>query len=99
MALWVQRDRLVVAGPVLSALPAGAAAMGVRFRVGAAGRALGHPARDLLDETVALADLLGAAEAGALAERLETAATAGARLALRMLRANGRLRAPEPSHR
>src|SRR3954468_14902121 len=41
--------RLVVAGPAtrpaLAALPAGAAAAGVRFRVGAAGRALGGPGR------------------------------------------------------
>src|SRR4051794_41545877 len=39
--VWVQGDRLVVAGPAtgpaLARLPAGAAAAGVRFRVGAAG--------------------------------------------------------------
>src|ERR671939_1869827 len=48
--VWVQGDRLVVAGPatgpVLAALPAGARAAGVRFRVGAAGSAPGVPARD-----------------------------------------------------
>src|SRR4051794_41881698 len=46
--VWVQGDRLVVAGPAtrpaLAALPAGAAAAGVRFRGGAAGGAVGAPA-------------------------------------------------------
>src|SRR4051812_50046804 len=46
--VWVQGERLVVAGPatgpVLSEVPAGSAAAGVRFRVGAAGSALGVPA-------------------------------------------------------
>src|SRR4051812_20797627 len=49
--VWVQGDRLVVAGPAtgpaLAALPAGAAAAGVRFRGGAPGRAVGGPARGL----------------------------------------------------
>ena len=44
---------LVVAGPATeparSDIPAGATVMGVRFRVGAAGAALGLPARELLD--------------------------------------------------
>ena len=54
-------DRLVVAGPatgpVLTKLPAGSPAFGVRFRVGAAGAALGLPAAELLDATVPLADV------------------------------------------
>jgi len=54
-------DRLVVAGPatgpVMAELPAGAPAFGVRFRVGAAGAALGLPANELLDRTVPLADV------------------------------------------
>ncbi|MEA2267579.1 MAG: hypothetical protein QOC64_189, partial [Solirubrobacteraceae bacterium] len=83
--VWVQGDRLVVAGPatgpVVSALPAGAAAMGVRFRVGAAGSALGLPARELRDRAVALEDLWSAGEAARLAERLDGAATAHEQLA------------------
>src|SRR3954466_12936254 len=68
--VWVQGDRLVVAGPatrpVLSegpaaSAPGGAAAAGVRFRVGAAGSALGVPAGELLDATVDLDDVWGIA--------------------------------------
>src|SRR4051794_1669591 len=76
--VWVQGERLVVAGPqteaVVSEIPAGAAALGVRFRIGAAGSALGVPARELLDRTVALDDLWGIG-ARRLAERLDAAAT------------------------
>src|SRR3954451_981545 len=54
----VQGERLVVAGPatgpVLSPVPAGAAAAGVRFRVGAAGSALGVAAGEGRDATVDL---------------------------------------------
>jgi AraC-like DNA-binding protein len=82
--VWVGGDRLVVAGPatgpVLSPLPAGAGAIGVRFRVGAAGAALGLPARELLDRTVALEALWGRA-AGELAERLDAAPSEAAALA------------------
>jgi hypothetical protein len=50
--------RLTVAGPatgpVVVDLPAGAASMGVRFRIGAAGAALGVPAGELLDASVPL---------------------------------------------
>src|SRR3954471_17320826 len=63
--VWVQGRRLSVAGPapgpVLSEVPAGARAMGVRFRVGAAGSALGVPAGELLDATVDLDDVWGIA--------------------------------------
>jgi AraC-like DNA-binding protein len=82
--VWVQGERLVVAGPatgpVLSEIPAGAAAVGVRFRVGAAGGALGLPARELVDLTVSLEDLWGAAGAE-LAERLAAAPHVDAALA------------------
>jgi AraC-like DNA-binding protein len=52
--------RLLVAGPatgpVLSTLT-GEPVLGVRFRVGAAGAALGLPAAELLDQTLPLADV------------------------------------------
>src|SRR5919199_857655 len=80
--VWVQGDRLAVAGPatgpVLAALPAGAPAAGVRFRVGAAGSALGVPARELRDVNVPLEELWGARAAGRVAARLERAATPAA---------------------
>jgi AraC-like DNA-binding protein len=83
--VWVRGDRLVVAGPatgpVLSALPAGAAAAGVRFRVGAAGSALGVPAGELRDRNVELAEVWGARAARRLADRLERAATSDAAVA------------------
>jgi AraC-like DNA-binding protein len=56
--------RLVVAGPAtgpaLADIPAGQATFGVRFRIGAAGAALGLPASELLDLTVPLEDVWGA---------------------------------------
>jgi AraC-like DNA-binding protein len=83
--VWVAGQRLVVAGPAtgpaLSHVPAGAAAVGVRFRVGAAGGALGRPASELLDRTVDLEDLWGAPGAE-LAERLAAAPDARAALAV-----------------
>jgi AraC-like DNA-binding protein len=76
--VWIEGVGLRVAGPatgpVLSEIPRGAVATGVRFRVGAAGSALGVPARELLDRTVALEDVWGR-EAAPLAERLRAAAT------------------------
>jgi AraC-like DNA-binding protein len=58
--VWTGR-RLVVAGPAtgphLAYTPAGTASFGVRFRVGAAGAALGLPASELLDLTVPLDDV------------------------------------------
>jgi AraC-like DNA-binding protein len=76
--VWVQGHRLSIAGPatgpVLSDIPAGASAIGVRFRVGAAGSALGLPAGELLDRTVALDDVWGPA-ARRLADRLDGAQT------------------------
>jgi AraC-like DNA-binding protein len=76
--VWIQGAGLRIAGPatgpVLSRVPSGAAATGVRFRVGAAGSALRVPARELLDRTVALEDVWGRA-AVRLAKRLDAAAT------------------------
>lgn len=73
--VWIG-ERLVVAGPatgpVLTDVPAGAPAFGVRFRIGAAGAALGVPASALLDATVPLEDVWGAAGAR-IAERVGAA--------------------------
>jgi AraC-like DNA-binding protein len=78
--VWIEGDRIVVAGPatreVLVDIPAGAAALGVRFGPGAAGPALGLAAHELRDRTVALEDLWGAA-ASELTERLSAAPRAG----------------------
>ncbi|HEX6025250.1 MAG TPA: helix-turn-helix domain-containing protein [Solirubrobacter sp.] len=57
-------DSLVVAGPatapVSAGVPVGVPVFGVRFRVGAAGAALGLPAEELLDESaVPLGELWG----------------------------------------
>jgi AraC-like DNA-binding protein len=75
--------RLLVAGPatgpVVVELPAGTASMGVRFRVGAAGAALGMPAGELLDSTVAPEDLWGA-DGAQIAETVGSAATPTAKL-------------------
>jgi AraC-like DNA-binding protein len=76
--VWVAGHRLVVAGPAtapaVSDVPAGAAVMGVRFRVGAAGAALGIPAHELLDATVPLEDVWGL-EGAWIAERIDSATT------------------------
>jgi AraC-like DNA-binding protein len=81
--VWVAGQRLAVAGPAtgpaLSEIPAGAAAAGVRFRVGAAGSALGVPAHELLDASVDLEDVWGAAGAR-LADRLHDSASPQAAL-------------------
>src|SRR4051812_14785447 len=96
--VWVQGRRLSVAGPatgpVLSEVPAGARAMGVRFRVGAAGSALGVPAGELLGATVDLEDVWGLS-ASHLAERLDGARTADEALAVLTTAIAGRL--PPPS--
>src|SRR3954469_20876660 len=77
--VWVQGERLSVAGPatgpVVSDVPAGAAAIGVRFGGGAAGSALGVSAGELLDRTVDLDDVWGPA-ARRLQARLDAAANA-----------------------
>jgi Helix-turn-helix domain len=58
--VWIG-DRLVVAGPATGPVIArvGGPSVGVRFRIGAAGSALGLPARELLDATVPIADVWG----------------------------------------
>ena len=57
-------DRLIVAGaatgPMPSDVPVGTPVFGVRFRLGVAGAALGLPADEVADETVAMASLWGA---------------------------------------
>lgn len=57
------KGELVVAGPATRAhlTTVGGATFGVRFRVGAAGAALGLPASDLLDLSVPLEDVWGEA--------------------------------------
>jgi AraC-like DNA-binding protein len=63
--VWMAGGQLVVAGPatrhVLAEIPPGVTALGVRFGPGAAGSALGLPAKELQDRTVEIADLWGAA--------------------------------------
>jgi AraC-like DNA-binding protein len=82
--VWMGGERLVVAGPatreVHADIPARVTVVGVRFGPGAAGAALGVPARELRDRTIDLAALWGAS-ATALAERL-AGAPADRRLAL-----------------
>ena len=67
--VWIDGEGIVVAGPatreVLVEIPAGAAALGVRFGPGAAGAALGVAAHELRDSTVALEDVWGAPADGA----------------------------------
>jgi AraC-like DNA-binding protein len=71
--VWTEGDGIHVAGPatreVLVAIPAGAAALGVRFGPGSAGAALGVAAHELRDRAVALEELWGA-EARELGERM-----------------------------
>jgi AraC-like DNA-binding protein len=73
--VWIS-GRLEVAGPatgpVLAGIAPGTAAVGVRFGPGAAGPALGLPARELRDVTIGLEELWGPA-AGQLADRLREA--------------------------
>jgi len=99
--VWIDGEGLAVAGPatreVLVDIPAGAAAVGVRFGPGAAGAALGVAAHELRDRNVALEDVWGA-QATRLAERL-AAAPPDARLALLAAAVAARLegaRAPDP---
>src|SRR3954451_14576279 len=97
--VWVQGQRLAVAGPptaaVVAKIPAGAAALGIRFRIGAAGSALRVPARELLDRTVALEDVWGrtavrlAQRLGAASSPEEAPATLAAAVAQRL---------PPPDH-
>jgi AraC-like DNA-binding protein len=65
-------SRLVVAGPAtgpkVAIVPANTAAFGIRFRVGAAGAALGLPAAEVLDANVPLDDLWS--DGGEMTERI-----------------------------
>jgi AraC-like DNA-binding protein len=99
--VWIDGEGIVVAGPatreVLVEIPAGAAAVGVRFGPGAAGPALGVAAHELRDRSVALEDLWGP-QAAELAERL-AGASRPQRLAVLAAAVAGRLdgaRAPDP---
>ena len=89
--------RLVVAGPATEAamadIDAGAESLGVRFRVGAAGAALGLPAGELIDASPALEDVWGAA-GREVAERVGEAATPAARLHALVAAVRERLAAP-----
>ena len=97
--VWVG-GRLEVAGPataaVIADVPGGAIAMGVRFKVGAAGAALGLPAGELLDSSPALEDVWGRA-GREIAERVGEAPTPAA--ALHALAAAVRARLAEPADR
>jgi AraC-like DNA-binding protein len=66
-------------GPVTSTVPAGATVVGVRFRIGAAGAALGLPASELLD-TIAPLEQVWGAEAARIEERVAQAPTSALRL-------------------
>ena len=89
--------RLFVAGPatgpVIADLPAGAASLGVRFRVGAAGSALGIPAGALVDASVPVEDLWGRA-GRKLAGRVAEAPTPGAALHALAVAVRDRIAAP-----
>ena len=96
--VWMGRGRLVVAGPatahVYADIAAGETAVGVRFGPGAAGAALGLPARELRDRNVDLVEIWGA-QGGELAERLADAPPAS-RLALLAGAVAQRLREASP---
>src|SRR3954452_6145973 len=81
-------ERLLVAGPatrpVVPQVSADATKVGIRFRTGAAAQALGLPAAELRDESVALEEVWGArgrdlseraAEVSSTAERLRVLAS------------------------
>ena len=78
-------DRLLVAGPATRAVVPRVrddeTKLGIRFRTGAAAHALGLPAADLRDQSVALEDVWGA-RGRELSERVAAAPDARARLRL-----------------
>jgi len=96
--VWITGRRLLVAGPstgpVVSTIPRGGSAVGVRFRVGAAGSALGVPARELLDGYADLEAVWGDAGA-ALAARLAAAPTLATAVAILTAAVERRLPPPE----
>jgi AraC-like DNA-binding protein len=87
--------RLIVAGPATGAHLASTAGptFGVRFRIGAAGAALGLPAAELLDVSVPLEDVWGAVEARRIAERATNAHELAAAIVPRGNRADALVRA------
>jgi AraC-like DNA-binding protein len=84
--VWTQGGQVVLCGPDTAGwsfdLEIGRPMAGVRFRPGAAGAVFGVTASALVDRRVPLDDLLGARQGRVLRERLEAAATGGARLQL-----------------
>jgi len=95
--VWMEGGQLVVAGPAtghaFAAIPPRGTLVGVRFGPGAAGAALGLPARELQDRSLALAELWGTA-AHELAERMALESPAR-RLGLLAAAVAGRLREAE----
>jgi AraC-like DNA-binding protein len=91
--------RLVVAGPATGAEVAhatpGQPRVGVRFRVGAAGAALGLPAGELRDQGVGLDELWGRTAVRAIEDRVARAATRGEALLALIGGLAPRLPAPE----
>jgi AraC-like DNA-binding protein len=85
-------------GPVLPGLRPGAPVIGVRFRTGAAGAALGLPASQLLDQTVPLEELWGA-EAARIAEALAEAGVPAVALGRLAAAVGRRLEGAEPEDR
>jgi AraC-like DNA-binding protein len=80
----VSAGGLVVAGTAttvsLARATPGRPRAGVRFRIGAAGAALGLPAAELVDRTVPLAEIWGRAAARAIEDRVAAARTPAAAL-------------------
>jgi AraC-like DNA-binding protein len=93
---------LVVAGPSTAATMApatpGRPRVGVRFRIGAAGAALGLPAAELLDDTVALSDLWGPSSR-ALEDRVAAAPTPSEASAALLAGVAARLPPPDAADR
>jgi AraC-like DNA-binding protein len=79
--VWTGQD-LVVAGPATgpahTEIPAGETVLGVRFRVGAAGAALGLPAAELVDLSTPLSEIWGEAVTETVAQRPTLQALAAA---------------------
>ena len=91
-------EQLLVAGPatrpVVPEVPAESTKAGIRFRTGAAAQALGLPAAELRDESVALEEIWGA-RGRELSERTADAPSARERLRL-LSRAVAGVPAPDP---
>ncbi|MDA8371086.1 MAG: helix-turn-helix transcriptional regulator [Nocardiopsaceae bacterium] len=82
--LWIDNGKALVCGPETAAwsfaLPPGTRAVGVRFRVGRAGSALGLDTPDARDRRVAVEDVLGSKAQRRLVEEVGAAAEPGARI-------------------